>query len=134
VTDPELIRRAEAAGIAPTYRDWRDEDVAVSDETLIAILDALGQPGHPDPAAPAQALAPAPALTPAGTPADGRPAPAPAGRSWGFAVQLYSLRSQESWGHGDLRDLADLAAWSARELGCTPPSPCPRSARPRTSR
>src|SRR5262249_10931138 len=22
-----------------------------------------------------------------------------------------------SWGHGDLRDLADLAAWSARELG-----------------
>ena len=38
-------------------------------------------------------------------------------RSWGFAVQLYSLRSQGSWGHGDLRDLADLAAWSAREHG-----------------
>jgi 4-alpha-glucanotransferase len=117
VTDPELIRRAEAAGIAPAYRDWRDEDVAVSDETLIAILDALGEPGPPDPAEPAQALAPPPPLTPAGTPADGRPAPAPSGRSWGFAVQLYSLRSQESWGHGDLRDLADLAAWSARELG-----------------
>jgi 4-alpha-glucanotransferase len=117
VTDPELIRRAEAAGIAPTYRDWRDEDVAVSDETLIAILDALGEPGPPDPADPALALAPAPPLTPAGTPADGRPAPAPSGRSWGFAVQLYSLRSQESWGHGDLRDLADLASWSARELG-----------------
>ena len=38
-------------------------------------------------------------------------------RSWGFAVQLYSLRSRQSWGHGDLRDLADLAAWSACELG-----------------
>lgn len=41
-------------------------------------------------------------------------APAPRGRSWGFASQLYSLRSRRSWGHGDLRDLADLAAWSAR--------------------
>jgi 4-alpha-glucanotransferase len=32
-------------------------------------------------------------------------------------VQLYSVRSRASWGHGDLRDLADLAAWSSRELG-----------------
>ena len=32
-------------------------------------------------------------------------------------MQLYSLRSRGSWGHGDLRDLADLAAWSARDLG-----------------
>ena len=41
----------------------------------------------------------------------------PERRAWGFAVQLYSLRSRASWGHGDLRDLADLAAWSARDLG-----------------
>ncbi len=41
----------------------------------------------------------------------------PAERSWGFTVQLYSVRSRQSWGHGDLRDLAELAAWSARELG-----------------
>jgi 4-alpha-glucanotransferase len=41
----------------------------------------------------------------------------PAKRSWGFTVQLYSLRSRDSWGHGDLRDLADLARWSARDLG-----------------
>ena len=32
-------------------------------------------------------------------------------------MQLYSVRSRESWGHGDLRDLADLAAWSGLELG-----------------
>ena len=32
-------------------------------------------------------------------------------------MQLYSVRSRESWGHGDLRDLAELAAWSAREHG-----------------
>jgi 4-alpha-glucanotransferase len=41
----------------------------------------------------------------------------PSERSWGFTVQLYSVRSRESWGHGDLRDLAELAAWSAREHG-----------------
>ena len=44
-------------------------------------------------------------------------APFPARRSWGFAVQLYSVRSRASWGHGDLRDLADLATWSGGELG-----------------
>jgi 4-alpha-glucanotransferase len=44
-------------------------------------------------------------------------APVPSERSWGFTVQLYSLRSTHSWGHGDLRDLADFAAWSARDLG-----------------
>ena len=44
-------------------------------------------------------------------------APFPARRSWGLTVQLYSVRSRASWGHGDLRDLADLATWSGRELG-----------------
>jgi 4-alpha-glucanotransferase len=38
-------------------------------------------------------------------------------RAWGFAVQLYSLRSTRSWGIGDLADLGDLAAWSGHELG-----------------
>ncbi|HQZ85900.1 MAG TPA: 4-alpha-glucanotransferase [Actinomycetota bacterium] len=36
---------------------------------------------------------------------------------WGFAVQLYSLRSRRSWGIGDLSDLSDLAAWSGHQLG-----------------
>ncbi|MFD3423272.1 4-alpha-glucanotransferase [Streptomyces decoyicus] len=43
--------------------------------------------------------------------------PAPPGRSHGFLVQLYSLLSRQSWGMGDLGDLADLAAWSGRALG-----------------
>jgi 4-alpha-glucanotransferase len=34
--------------------------------------------------------------------------------AWGWAVQLYALRSAGSWGIGDLRDLRELAAWSAR--------------------
>lgn len=34
-------------------------------------------------------------------------------RSWGLATQLYSVRSERSWGVGDLTDLTDLAVWSA---------------------
>src|ERR1700684_3278873 len=41
MADPTLIQRAEAAGIAPEFRDWRGQQVAVSEQTLTAILDAL---------------------------------------------------------------------------------------------
>ncbi|MBM3670074.1 MAG: 4-alpha-glucanotransferase [Actinobacteria bacterium] len=55
-------------------------------------------------------------------------------RQWGLMTQVYSLRSHASWAMGDLHDLGDLAAWSARELGagfvlvnplhaCSPVSP-----------
>ena len=36
-------------------------------------------------------------------------------RIWGYATQLYSVRSKRSWGIGDLGDLADLAVWSATQ-------------------
>jgi 4-alpha-glucanotransferase len=38
-------------------------------------------------------------------------------RSWGLATQLYSVRSRQSWGVGDLTDLVDLAVWSASAHG-----------------
>lgn len=38
-------------------------------------------------------------------------------RSWGLATQLYSVRSRQSWGVGDLTDLTDLAVWSATRHG-----------------
>ena len=38
-------------------------------------------------------------------------------RGWGFAAQLYSVRSSRSWGLGDVADLSDLASWSGHELG-----------------
>ena len=39
------------------------------------------------------------------------------GRAWGFTADLFAIRSQYSWGVGDLADLAELAAWSARDHG-----------------
>jgi 4-alpha-glucanotransferase len=33
-------------------------------------------------------------------------------RAWGLATQLYSVRSKNSWGIGDLTDLTDLAVWA----------------------
>ena len=39
------------------------------------------------------------------------------GRAWGFTVQLHAVRSQQSWGMGDLADLAQLALVAGHDLG-----------------
>ena len=102
----KLTRRAQAHGVSVSYQNWRGRLVEVPDETLAAVLSALGddEPHAGSSDAEVRALA-------------GAVAPVPARRSWGFAVQLYSVRSRASWGHGDLHDLADLAVWSGGELG-----------------
>ncbi|MFO7961582.1 MAG: 4-alpha-glucanotransferase [Nitriliruptoraceae bacterium] len=42
-------------------------------------------------------------------------APAHPERIWGWSLQLYSVRSERSWGVGDLDDLHRLATWSAEQ-------------------
>jgi 4-alpha-glucanotransferase len=96
----ELRRRAAELGVSVSYWDWRGSEVTVPEETLTAIVAALEEAPAPRALTPSEAVAPVPGQ-----------------RSWGFTIQLYSLRSRDSWGHGDLHDLADFAAWSARELG-----------------
>jgi 4-alpha-glucanotransferase len=93
--------------VATSYRDWHGRQVEVSQRTLDAIVGALGEP--PDTPGTAD-VSEAPVV-------EEQVVPGPEDRSWGFAVQLYSLRSRQSWGYGDLGDLADLAAWSASDLG-----------------
>ena len=98
----ELKRSAAARGVATSYDASPGSAVIVPPETIEAILAALGDPPQaPLPDAGLASLA----------------APVPEHRSWGLTVQLYALRSRASWGHGDFRDLADLASWSARDLG-----------------
>ncbi|WP_265444695.1 4-alpha-glucanotransferase [Flexivirga meconopsidis] len=36
-------------------------------------------------------------------------------RAWGLTTQLYSVRSERSWGIGDAADLAELGTWGARQ-------------------
>ncbi len=57
------------------------------------------------------------AVTPDRLQLPARLADAGARRAWGLMVQLYSVRSRQSWGAGDLRDLADLAWLSGHEAG-----------------
>src|SRR5579872_5022659 len=102
VSNAELRQRAEALGVQVIFWDWQGRETTVPDETLEAIVAVLSD------------VPPAPSSRP---PAEPTVAPVPGQRSWGFTVQLYSLRSRGSWGHGDLRDLADFAAWTARDLG-----------------
>lgn len=126
MSDDDLARRAAVYGVATTYPDWRGERRTVPRETVRAVLRALG--ADRDDARGGDRPHRAGARD-AGGPGrrDGDAAPSarsdaavpimPRRRHWGFMVQLYALRSRGSWGFGDLRDLADLAVWSARELG-----------------
>jgi 4-alpha-glucanotransferase len=111
VSNWELRSRAAELGVSVSYWDWHGQEVIVSDQTLAAIVAVLEDTGPET-----GPMKTGPRAEGAHRPPDAV-APVPAARSWGFAVQLYSLRSRGSWGHGDLRDLADLAAWSARDLG-----------------
>lgn len=101
VTETDISEKARRWGILPAYHGWQGDVVKTSIETERAMLDAMGAVGD---APPEQHEPPLP---------DEPCAPAPE-RVWGWAIQLYALRSQDSWGVGDLADLRTFARWSRR--------------------
>lgn len=113
MTDEELAGIARANGVATEYQDWQGRRVPVPRDTLVAVLDALGvdRTGGGAAGGGTHQREPPREASVRGSAALDIP------RSWGFMVQLYSVRSAASWGHGDLHDLADLATWSCAELG-----------------
>ncbi|WP_026126793.1 4-alpha-glucanotransferase [Nocardiopsis xinjiangensis] len=169
--DVQLAHLAEQYGVATEYEDWRGRRVAVSPETVRAVLTALGaDTTDPEAAARERArqLPPAVVVREGKAPdlalpdgahgtvetVDGALLPLGPGlplgahtlrvtaangehqapllvvpdrieptalrrkkRLWGLMTQVYSVRSRASWGTGDLRDLAELTDWSARDLG-----------------
>ena len=87
----------------------RPAEVVLEDGTTVPVTDAvppdlpLGYHDlHPSDGGPTTRLIVVP----------DRCAPAPM-RAWGWAVQLYAARSRQSWGIGDLGDLASIGRWAA---------------------
>ncbi len=97
--------RARRWGVIPEYFGYTGEKVTASPAAEEAVLEALGATRDQPPRNKRYALPPGPC------------APAPE-RVWGWAVQLYALRSRASWGVGDFADLRRFAR-SARRRGAS---------------
>ena len=96
-----IEERAARWGIETQYWDGLGRRRSVEPETLARLLEIL----QPDANAPPLHHAPGKSRAYQG--------PA-SGRMWALAVQLYGVRSQRNWGHGDFTDLAGLIEIAAR--------------------
>jgi 4-alpha-glucanotransferase len=97
-----MLDRAGRWGILPAYHGWQGDLVETPLATRDAMLAAMGAasdrpPRIRRPKLPSEPCAPAPE------------------RAWGWAIQLYALRSRQSWGIGDLADLRRFGRWSRRK-------------------
>lgn len=91
----------------------RDVDGVLTGRATFAVPDHLPLGWHTLVAETAGGMTECPLVV---TPARLQTTEALAGRrNWGLTAQLYSVRSQRSWGIGDFADLTDLAAVSGRE-------------------
>jgi 4-alpha-glucanotransferase len=96
-----MLNRAERWGILPSYYGWQGDLVETSSATSEAILAAMGATQDQPPRMRRPKL-----------PHD--PCTPPPQRTWGWAIQLYALRSRDSWGIGDMADLRRFARWSKK--------------------
>jgi len=100
-----MADRAAAWGVKRTYVGYRGDLVRPPDSTINAIVAAM---------AGTRSRAPKKKKVVEG---DDLCSPAP-DRAWGWAVQVYAIRSRESWGIGDLADLRRMGRW-ARDSGAS---------------
>ncbi|MET7399412.1 4-alpha-glucanotransferase [Dactylosporangium sp. NPDC005572] len=91
----ELHALAAAHGVATHYETADKRRIDIPDDVVEAVLALLG----PEPAPQSRV----------GTPAS-MPEPP---RTWGWMIQLYGVRSHDSWAVGDFADLATFTAWAA---------------------
>jgi 4-alpha-glucanotransferase len=95
--------RADEWGVVPEYFGYTGERIFAGPDATAAVLTALGADTrkHPPPAKhfemPDVACAP------------------PPDRLWGWAIQLYAVRSRHSWGVGDFADLKSFGRWARRQ-------------------
>ena len=110
---------AERWGVIPRYTGYQGTVIESPTSTIEAVVGAMaGRRDEP----PSLEQWPAP---------DGLCTPPP-DRAWGWAIQLYATRSNDSWGIGDLADLRRLGRW-ARSAGASAVQISPLGAQPPTS-
>ena len=116
------LAHSPGSGTTDESVERRDVDGTVIERRSVRIPDSLppgwhrllavvvppdsGNPGAADPVEATLLIAPASIPVPAGL--DRR-------RAVGLAAQLYQIRSERSWGVGDLDDLTELASWAGRD-------------------
>jgi 4-alpha-glucanotransferase len=112
--------RAAAWGVKRTYVGYRGDVVMPPESTIDAIVSALAGSRTRRPKAPARHSMEVNVCAP------------PPARAWGWAVQVYAIRSRESWGIGDLADLRRAGRWASQSgasvmlispLGAQAPTP-----------
>ena len=96
-----MLDRSARWGILPSYFGWQGNLVETTQATSEAILAAMGATRDQPPRVRRPKL-------------PSEPCAAPPERAWGWAIQLYALRSRDSWGIGDLGDLRGFARWSKK--------------------
>ena len=123
--DPALLARlAQAAGVATDWHDLSGRRTEVPDNTLRAILGALGLPAETAAQA-RESLAHRRSVALAPMPAAGTCQPLPPGRHFAVVAQTFGLRHATDQGIGDYTALAQLAVAAgtngATLVGLSPP-------------
>ena len=102
LVERELVDRAVIPEVAETYVDVWGETRPIEDRTREALVHALGPFRKARLLKASKSRCYEPSVFQDG------------GRAWGFAVQLYGLRSARNWGIGDFGDLRTLIELAAR--------------------